>query len=86
MKAAMYDDFESGEEEIDARGTVTLNGILYPPRGAHLELQNQGTGSTGLLNSNIQIVTGTLEIENKINATLGLPTHPLKRAVVTLIE
>jgi Flp pilus assembly protein TadG len=86
----MIDDFESVEQEIGTKSAkISLNGVIYQPRGAILELcANCGTdlGGSGTFKSQVQIITGALTLQGNVNATLTIPTHPLKRLITTLIE
>lgn len=79
----MIDSFESPEQEIDAlTGTITLDGVIYQPRGGLMEIQ--GPGAT--FSSKIQLISGAVILEDNVNVNLTIPTHPFKRTVVALIE
>ena len=86
----MIDNFESVEQEIGTKsGKISLNGSIYQPRGAILELcANCGTdtGGSGTFKSQLQIITGALTLQGNVNATLTIPTHPFKRVITTLVE
>ncbi|MEQ1947813.1 MAG: hypothetical protein ABL995_11525, partial [Bryobacteraceae bacterium] len=75
-------DLQSPEMELKVLGQVTMDGVSYQPRGAWFEFQ--GTGAH--VSTKLQIITGTVFVENNVTVNLIAPSNPAVRTLAALVE